>query len=124
MAVFKSIIVFIVGVVLFLIWSFFIRKEKTDRYLVIDYENKVIYNDIRIKNKSISKEIIIEGNNLISIGINNRIVEASTRGFSDNLITHLSHYISIYQKMIERFLFCFRRTVELKLYIFQHTERR
>lgn len=91
MAVFKSIIVFIVGVILFLIWSFFTRKEKTDRYLVIDYENKVIYNDIRKNNKSISKEIIIEGNNLISIGINNRIVEASSRGFSDNLITNEVH---------------------------------
>ncbi len=87
----KSTIVFVIGIILIAIVFFLNRKNKTDRFLVLDYENKVIYYDIRKDGKSISKEIIIDGKNLISIGINNRYVEAGARETSDNMITNEIH---------------------------------
>ena len=70
----------------FLLGYIFINKYKF--YLVLDYENKIVYEDKRdIDNESVSKKIIIKQNELLSVGVNNHIGQA-TRHNPGNMITN------------------------------------
>lgn len=65
-----------------------ITLNKYKIYLVLDYENKIIYKDKRDRNdKSLSKEILLKQNELLSVGVNNHIGQG-TRHNPGNIITN------------------------------------